>query len=102
MADGTPFDLDKTYTVAVNAYRANGGGELLTRGAGIPSDQLKSRIIHTTPLDLRYYLMEAIKRKGTITPTVTHNWKFVPEHLTAKAIIRDRERLFPQQDISQA
>ena len=46
--------------------------------------------------------MEAIKRKGTITPTVTHNWKFVPEHLTAKAIIRDRERLFPQQDISQA
>lgn len=102
MADGSPFDPDKTYRVAVNAYRANGGGELLTRGAGIPSDQLKNRIIHTTPLDLRYYLMEAIKRKGTITPTVTPNWKFVPEHLTAKAIIRDRERLFPQYDIPQS
>ncbi len=45
--------------------------------------------------------MEAIKRKGTISPTVTPNWKFVPEHLTAKAIIRDRERLFHQQDTRQ-
>ena len=32
MADGTPFDMDKMYKVAVNSYRGNGGGELLTKG----------------------------------------------------------------------
>lgn len=95
MADGTPFNLEKTYSVAVNTYRANGGGELLTRGAGIPSDKLKSRIIKSTPLDLRYYLMQAIARRGTITPTVTPNWRFIPASLVTPAVTRDRVRLFP-------
>lgn len=95
MSDGTPFSLTATYRVAVNAYRANGGGELLTRGAGIASDELKSRILHSSPYDLRYYLMKAIQQKGVITPTVTHNWRFVPEALVAPAIARDRETLFP-------
>ena len=26
MADGTPFDMDKMYAVALNSYRGNGGG----------------------------------------------------------------------------
>ena len=94
MADGTPFSLKRTYTVAVNAYRANGGGELLTRGAGIPVDRLKERVIRSTTLDLRYYLMKAIERRGTITPRVTPHWRFIPTALTAPAIPRDRERLF--------
>ena len=45
MADGTPFDMDKMYAVALNSYRGNGGGELLTKGAGIPQDKLKERIM---------------------------------------------------------
>ena len=32
MADGSPFDFDKVYKVAVNSYRGNGGGDLLTKG----------------------------------------------------------------------
>ena len=36
MANGEPFDMNKTYQVAVNSYRGNGGGDLLTKGAGIP------------------------------------------------------------------
>ncbi|HBK29651.1 MAG TPA: bifunctional metallophosphatase/5'-nucleotidase, partial [Parabacteroides sp.] len=31
MANGKPFDMDKQYKVAVNSYRGNGGGELLTK-----------------------------------------------------------------------
>lgn len=95
LSDGTPFDLDSEYEVAVNTYRANGGGELLTRGAGIPNDELSARVVRSTPLDLRYYLMQAIERKGTIRPTVTHNWRFIPDTLVAPAIARDRARLFP-------
>ena len=56
MADGAPFDLNKVYKVALNSYRGNGGGELLTKGAGIPQEQLKDRIIFSTDKDLRFYL----------------------------------------------
>ena len=35
MDDGRPFRMEDTYTVAMTAYRANGGGELLTKGAGL-------------------------------------------------------------------
>ena len=58
MSNGEPFDENKWYKVALNSYRANGGGELLTRGAGIPQDSLASRIIASTPHDHRYYLTQ--------------------------------------------
>ena len=37
LSNGTIFDLDKTYTVAINSYRGSGGGGHLTRGAGYSS-----------------------------------------------------------------
>lgn len=97
MSDGTPFDPDRSYTVAVNTYRANGGGELLTRGAGIAHDELKHRQLRASDHDLRYYLMRAIERRGVITPSVTPNWQFFPADLVAPAIPRDRLRLFPDE-----
>lgn len=45
MADGTPFDMDKRYKVALNSYRGNGGGDLLTIGAGIAKEDLSERIV---------------------------------------------------------
>ena len=45
MEDGRPSDPDGTYLVATNSYRGNGGGELLTRGAGIPLCELPSRLV---------------------------------------------------------
>lgn len=94
MSDGRPFDLNGRYRVALNTYRANGGGELLTRGAGIPSDRLHDRVLSCTSLDLRHYLMKYIECEKVITPSVTPNWKFVPEALVAEAKIRDRHLLF--------
>ena len=94
MSNGQPFDKDKWYKVAINSYRGNGGGELLTRGAGIPQDSLESRIIYRTPRDQRYYLTEAIRKMGTIDPKPNHNWRFVPEAWTRAAAQRDRKILF--------
>lgn len=94
MADGTPFDLNHRYRVAINSYRGNGGGDLLTKGAGIPHDELPSRIISSTDKDLRYYLMKAIEAKGKIEPTVTPNWRFIPEDLASPALQRDSILLF--------
>ena len=94
MSNGQPFDEHKWYTVAVNSYRANGGGELLTKGAGIPHDSLQSRIIWESPKDQRHYLMEEIKKAGTMNPQAHHNWKFIPEEWTIPAAARDRKLLF--------
>ena len=94
MADGSPFRMDKIYKVALNSYRGNGGGELLTKGSGIPQEDLKGRIIFSTDKDLRFYLMNYIEKKGTMDPKALNQWKFVPEKWTVPAAQRDSEFLF--------
>ena len=94
MSDGQPFDENKWYKVAVNSYRANGGGELLTRGAGIPRDSLQARIIWKSQYDLRHYLIDWISRQPEFNPQPSHNWKFVPEDWATEAAKRDSELLF--------
>ena len=94
MSNGEPFDENKWYKVVMNSYRANGGGELLTRGAGIPKDSLENRVLFHTDLDQRHYLTEEIKRLGTIDPQKNNNWKFVPEAWVKPALERDRKQLF--------
>lgn len=94
MADGTPFDENRWYRVAMNSYRGNGGGELLTKGAGIPREQLKSRIIFESEKDQRYYLMKAIEKAGTMNPKPHNNWRFVPVEWAQPAIERDKKLIF--------
>lgn len=94
MADGTPFEESRLYKVALNSYRGNGGGELLTKGAGIPQDNLAGRIIFSTHRDLRYYLMEYIENRGMINPIPLYQWKFIPEDWVVPAAKRDYKLLF--------
>lgn len=94
LTDGTPFSPDSTYRVAVNSYRGNGGGGLLTEGAGIPKDSLAGRIVWSTDRDLRFYLMEEIRRAGIIDARPRNDWKFIPEAWAEKAARRDSVLLF--------
>lgn len=94
MANGEPFSLTKQYKVAINSYRANGGGEIITKGAGIDVKDLRSRIIASYPKDLRYYLMKVIEDKKTVMPRALNQWKFIPEKWTVPAAAIDRELLF--------
>ena len=94
MSDGSPFDEKKWYKVVMNSYRANGGGELLTLGAGIPKDSLEGRILYQSFRDQRYYLTEEIERMGSIDPKPNHNWRFVPEEWVKPALKRDSLILF--------
>ena len=94
MSNGEPFDEKKWYKVAMNSYRANGGGELLTQGAGIPRDSLDSRVIFHTDRDQRHFLTEEIRKMGSVNPKPNHNWKFVPEAWVKPALERDRILLF--------
>ena len=94
MANGEPFDLNKTYRVAVNSYRGNGGGDLLTKGAGIPKTELAKRVVYSTDKDLRYYLMKRIEEVKMLDPKPLNQWKFIPEEWTVPASKRDYDILF--------
>lgn len=94
MADGTPFRMDKMYKVTVNSYRGNGGGDLLTKGAGIPKQDLAKRIVFATEKDFRYYLMKRIEEVKILDPRPLNQWKFIPEKWVEPAAKRDYRLLF--------
>lgn len=95
MSNGEPFEGDKWYNVVMNSYRGNGGGELLTKGAGIPHHELKNRIVFESERDQRFYLMQEIEKTGHMDPQKHQNWKFVPQEWAKKAIERDKAIIFP-------
>jgi 2',3'-cyclic-nucleotide 2'-phosphodiesterase / 3'-nucleotidase len=83
--DGRPFEENKTYKVAVNSYRGNGGGGHFTEGAGISKDELRKRLISSTDRDLRYYILKSIEEKKTVSPEPLNNWKIIPENWVKSA-----------------
>ncbi len=94
LSTGKPFDLDSMYTVAVNSYRAGGGGNHLTDGARISPCELESRVVTSTDKDLRYYLMKLLREREILKPHIDRNWEFVPKEIVIPAIATDREILF--------
>ncbi|MFA6870839.1 MAG: bifunctional metallophosphatase/5'-nucleotidase [Bacteroidaceae bacterium] len=93
MEDGTPFSFQKRYRVAVNSYRANGGGELLTRGSKIEKKELKKRIQWRSLFDLRYYIIKYIKAQKTVQLTQGNNWWVEPKGWAIPAQKRDSQLL---------
>jgi 2',3'-cyclic-nucleotide 2'-phosphodiesterase/3'-nucleotidase len=77
MADGSSFDPGKTYTVAMNSYRGNGGGKHLTQGAGIPKDSLSSRLISSSESDFRLLFMKWIEKQGSIKAESMELWEVI-------------------------
>lgn len=98
-ADGRPFDEDATYSVAMTSYRANGGGSLLTEGAGIPHEELASRVEKKLP-EVRELIYEFIMAHGTVDSAlvsdraVLGSWSFVPESIASPLLKSDLGLLF--------
>ncbi len=97
LSNGKPFFIDSIYTVAVNSYRGNGGGGHLTDGAGIPADELRNRLVNSTPYDLRYYLMKWIEKEQTIDAVKASNWRIIPEDYFENGKRKDMRLLFDEQ-----
>lgn len=99
MADGAGFDTTENYFVAMTSYRANGGGELLSKGAGINTDYIENRIIGKFP-EFRNLLYNYIKDMKTIDPIVIGDkkrigqWKFIPEKTASEALEKDFYLMF--------
>lgn len=93
MADGTPFQLDHVYRVCMTGYRASGGGELITKGAGINKSELDGRIERK----LQGYILDALtsyfQTHSEVSPSPQHLWSFVPSDWVLPAIAHERIRL---------
>jgi 2',3'-cyclic-nucleotide 2'-phosphodiesterase/3'-nucleotidase len=101
-ADGTAFNEDAEYNVAVTSYRANGGGGILSKGAGIDTGKIDERVVKYYPeiRELLYdYLLEhkSISSAAIGDPAVIGGWEFVPHSLAAPALTADMDLLFPMQ-----
>ena len=101
LADGTPFDLDAEYNVAVTSYRASGGGGILREGAGIDTDRIDERVVEYYP-EIRDILYQYLLDNKVIDPAVIGNpsvigkWRFVPENVVRPALENDMKLLFPR------
>ena len=95
LADGSPFRPEAEYTVAMTSYRANGGGDLLTLGAGIPKSELDSRVV-ARYREIRDCIREYIEKDGVLMPSAfavpeLGDWKFLPDN---SALKKDLDLLF--------
>lgn len=98
MADGSAFDLSKTYSVAINSYRAMGGGGMLEKGAKIPAADLLSMkyVTSATTKDLRFYLTEYIaKQTASLAPKALGNWTVSPADWAEAGKALDFPLLYP-------
>ena len=97
MTGGEPFDLEKTYFVAMTSYRASGGGGHITLGAGIENPE--ERIVERYP-EIRDILFQYILETGGIEEAVISDparighWEFIPDPLAHKALEEDMKLLF--------
>jgi len=98
MADGSPFDPQRTYNVAMTSYRASGGGALLDE-IGINTDLIDERVVARYP-EIRNILYDYLKENGSIDPEVIGaekvigKWKFVPETLADPMLKADMALMF--------
>ena len=99
LADGSAFDENQTYNVAMTSYRASGGGGIMREGAGVDTDKIHERVVEYYP-EIREILYDYLLKHGKIDPevigdrTVVGEWRFIPESIAQKAMDRDMTLLF--------
>lgn len=99
LADGSAFDLDKTYRVAMTSYRASGGGELIAKGAGLSPEQMEERVVCKYP-EFRTLLYDYMKTTGGLNledfsdPALLGSWKFTPVAIAEPLFKKDYDLLF--------
>ena len=99
LADGSPFDPEGWYNVAMTSYRASGGGNIIPEGAGLSQEEMDARIVNRLP-EIRELIYQYIKEHGTIDAALIRDrsllgeWHFVPEKLVDPMLEADMELIF--------
>lgn len=101
LADGTPFVESEQYNVAVTSYRANGGGGILSYGAGIDTGRISERVVAYYP-EIREILYDylhknkVVSRASVSDTSVIGSWRFVPEEKAKPLFMRDMNLVFTE------
>ena len=99
LADGSAFDPEAWYNVAMTSYRASGGGNILFGGAGLTKEESEERIVARHP-EIRELIYQYFKQHGTVDAalvgdrSVIGEWHFVPEQIAGPMIERDMALIF--------
>jgi len=75
MYHGQPMDMTASYTLALNNYRAGGGGFLGFKG---------SPIVYQSSDEIRNLMIQYVKDAGKIDATADGNWHMVPDYLNSQ------------------
>jgi 2',3'-cyclic-nucleotide 2'-phosphodiesterase/3'-nucleotidase len=73
---GRPVGPTDRFTLAVNSYRAQGGGGY--------SALRNARVVKTVPVEIRDLLIEKLRESGKLTPSSDQNWRIAPDAVWAK------------------
>lgn len=99
MADGSTFDTDTYYNVAMTSYRANGGGGAIPRGTGLNDVQAASRIVskykEIRMLVYDFFLEHPVVSRELIgDENVIGHWEFIPADVVCPSLEKDMKLLF--------
>ena len=99
LADGSEFDPNQWYSVAMTSYRASGGGNLIFEGAGVSRDELDFRIQsrHSAIRDMVTEFIsshDAVSSETVSDPALLGEWHFIPEEEAAEMIEEDMKLIF--------
>jgi 2',3'-cyclic-nucleotide 2'-phosphodiesterase/3'-nucleotidase len=92
-ADGSKFDRDATYTVVLNAFRANDMGGYISEGLGMSMREAQSRVKSAITIDLEKGYEMGERMLGTIEPVYTENWFASPIIWAQRGMEADMERM---------
>ena len=98
LADGRPFRAEEYYKVAMTSYRANGGGALMERGAGIADVEKEGRVVGRYP-EIRNLIYDFISSHASVDrqligrKELIGQWRFVPEDLADRLMEADMQLL---------
>lgn len=99
LADGSAFDPDGWYKVAMTSYRASGGGNLILEGAGLTREQIEERTVGRYPAirDMVTSFIsshEEIDSETVSDPSILGEWHFIPEDSAPEMIEDDMKLIF--------
>lgn len=99
LADGSAFEMDKEYNVAMTSYRANGGGQLIPLGAGIKDVEAEGRVVARYP-EIRDMIYNFVLKVGNLDKENTGDrkllgqWSFIPAEIADPMIEADMNLIF--------
>jgi hypothetical protein len=92
-ADGSKFYADETYTVVLNALRANDMGGYISEGLGMSMKEAQSRVKKVITIDLEKGYEMGERMLGTIEPVYNENWFASPIIWAQRGMEADMERM---------